>query len=408
MSALMMRALLFLFSALLASAAAVAQVPTPSPVTSPAAETVLVPAVPTRGPTPTPSEWDLPVVQRPTASVEHEGEGGENLAPVTFDPLTQDQYDTFLDSLRSRTPLKFPPHKASQKVDSATAGVWAGSKEKVESIGSKIVLRFRRKTAELVSPSMTGGVAGDQLLESWDLFLDLKEGWLFIKHGSPARAQDIDGLRAKVDTTKFGTRTPFIRGARDANLYMAIPPYEDYTTTWGLLVCPRRLVRESASELGVPEYVLGPSPYELSEASFDFQMRGDGLMSTAGQEGRTAMWLQTSSNLPRGAYNFDESVSSMPKVSVYYKPREAVDFFRFAPYDEIQEGALLTSQMHNRAGYLRRHMFAHVFHVKKMIEPSPVKVVAEGKKVVRDEGECYVVLMNKYSWMEYAKKVATF
>lgn len=342
----------------------------------------------------------------PEASPSPENKGVSQVqGRIVIDPISQEQFDLFLDSIRSSTPLRLPQPKLTHRVDSNTAGIWAGSTTTVDSAITDLTLRFRRKAGELVAPSVADAadVSIDQLLEGFELVLKRDDKSLFIQHSKPELRSDLYGVKVRIHKPNVPARTPFFRGQRDSGMYISVPPFADPKRAWGVLVCPRRLVKEQLTHRGLPEYILGPSPYELSEVKMNFTSKSDATMSTGGGEGRLKIQLDLTKDLPDGRFSFDQSVSAMPRATFMYQPKTPMDFFRFAPYKDVQQGGILSVEMENKVGYLRRQNFANVLYLHKMTEPSPISVVANGRRVSKDLGECYAVVVHQYDWMEYER-----
>ena len=57
--------------------------------------------------------------------------------------------------------------------------------------------------------------------------------------------------------------------------------------------------------------------------------------------------------------------------------------------------------MENPAGYVRRQYLSNVTYVQRIDDPSPVPITIRGLVPYRDEGVCYLVLMQKSVWSEY-------
>jgi hypothetical protein len=324
------------------------------------------------------------------------------VAPAEFPPISRDQMDTFLDSVRSSVQFDLSSPKESQRIDPNIAGIWAGSSTRIETDIRQVTLRFRRKVDEVIAASQTEGYDANHLLDQFDFSIDPGERWMVFQHSNAELRGDADGFRFRSDKPSRETRSPFIRGQKESSLYLAIPPYKDPTKTWGILVCPRRIGKKTGSG-GLIEYALSQSPYELSEVFLSYSARADATMSTAGQDGLVKLTLQVSKSLPETSHPSDEAVSSVPQASLTYKPQTPIDFFRFAPFDKVQEGGLFEVAMVNKAGYERKQFYSHALYVEKFLEPPPTTVVADAHRVSSDTGECYVVLDFRYAWTEYLK-----
>jgi hypothetical protein len=196
--------------------------------------------------------------------------------------------------------------------------------------------------------------------------------------------------------------SPFVRGQKESAVYYGIPPYDNASELFGILVCPRRATKATLPG-GLSGVALLPSPYELTEVMVTPDAKGEAVMSTAGQLGKTGVYLEVSEALPPSKFFEDVSVSSMPRATTYYKPVTPIDFFRFAPAATAQQGVLMRVEMTNKAGYHRVQRYGEGVFVRKFQEPPPISVVADGKRVASDNGDCYIVVNHKYSWVTYEK-----
>ncbi len=342
--------------------------------------------------------WMAPILAEP-------GLPSSTLPPAMFSAISRDQLDIFLDSVRSGVQFELSSPKETQRIDPNVAGIWAGSSTRVETDIRQVILRFRRKTDEVIAASQVEGFDTSTLLEQFDLAVDPGERWFVFQHSNAELRGDAAGFRFRSDKPSKGTRSPFIHGQKESSIYLAIPPYKDPSTTWGILVCPRRIGKKVGPG-GLTEYELSQSPYELSEASFSYSAKADATMSTAGQDGLVKINLQLSKSLPETAQPIDQAISSVPRASLSYKPQTQMDFFRFAPFDKVQEGGLFEVAMVNKAGYERKQFYSHALYIQKFLEPPPTTVVADAHRVRSDTGECYVVVDFRYSWTEYVKGAA--
>jgi hypothetical protein len=334
-----------------------------------------------------------------------EAEEAEPIPKVVFSPITQEQLDLFLDSVRTANPLDIPPPRKNDSVDPNLAGFWAGSKVEVFSDIRQITLRFRRRIDELLAASKTNDYDTNTLLEAFDIIVDPSERWLTVTHSHQVDKQRSDGLRVRIDRPARESVSPFLKGQGESSAYFVIPPFKDGASLWGMFVCPRRMVQARLPG-GLSGVVLSSSPYELSEVKFELQARADAVMSTAGQDGEAKAELKVSKNLPESTFSTDTSISTVPKVSVHFKPATPIDFFRFAPYKEVQEGVQLSLALTNKAGYRRTQQVSHALYIQKFIEPPPITIVADRKRVVSDEGDCYVLMDFAYRWVEYSKETS--
>jgi hypothetical protein len=321
---------------------------------------------------------------------------------VVIEPLSEEQIDTFLDSIRSRNPFALTPPHTSDKIDPNLGSLWSGSTVTAQSDIREIVLRFRRRTEDLLAAANSSTYDPNQLLESFDITIDPSNRWLSYVHSHPERRQDVSGLQTRVDRPMLDTLSPFIRGQRESGVYYVIPPFEDTSKLWGVLVCPRRVVKAKLPG-GLSGVGLEPSPYELSEVKFTSSAEAQVTMSTAGQKGRAQTLLKVSKGLPDSRFFVDTSVSTLPRAVIEYKPLMPADFFRFAPHSMVQEGLELEVEMTTKAGYRKVQHFGQAIYLRKFTEPPPTTVVAEGKRVVSDSGDCYIVMDFSYSWTTYSK-----
>ena len=58
-------------------------------------------------------------------------------------------------------------------------------------------------------------------------------------------------------------------------------------------------------------------------------------------------------------------------------------------------------EMENPVGYTRRQYFSDVTYIHRVDDPSPVPITVKGLVPYRDEGVCYLILMQKSVWSEY-------
>ena len=321
---------------------------------------------------------------------------------MTLPPLTDEQVDLFLDSLRSSIPLRFPPPHESQRVDSNISGLFAGSQVKISTDISRIVLRFRRRTEDLLAAANTQDYDPNTLLESFDVTINLSDSWLELQHSNPELRRDFDGFRIRLDRKMKESMSPFVRGQKESAVYYGIPPYSDASELFGILVCPRRVTKATLAG-GLSGVALLPSPYELSEVMIMPDAKAEAVMSTAGQLGKTGTYLELTDALPPSRFFEDVSISSMPRAGTYYKPISPIDFFRYAPANAVQQGILMRVEMTNKAGYQRVQRFGEGVFIRKFQEPPPINVVADGKRVASDNGDCYIVVDHRYSWVTYEK-----
>jgi hypothetical protein len=321
---------------------------------------------------------------------------------VVIEPLSEEQIDTFLDSIRSRAPFILTPPYTSDKIDPNLGMLWSGSTVSARSDIRDIVLRFRRRTEDLLAAANTKDYDPNLLLESFDISIDQNNRWISYVHSHPEGRKDAGELQTRVDRPMLDTLSPFIRGQRDSGVYYVIPPFEEPSKLWGVLVCPRRITKAKLPG-GLSGVALEPSPYELSEVKFTASAEAEVTMSTAGQKGRAQTLLKISKGLPESRFFVDTSVSTLPRAVIEYKPLMPADFFRFAPHSMVQEGVKLEVEMSTKAGYQKVQHFAQAIYLRKFTEPPPTTVVAEGKRVVSDSGDCYIVMDFSYAWTTYSK-----
>jgi hypothetical protein len=319
-------------------------------------------------------------------------------------PLTQAHMDLLFDSLRSSSVLALPALKSSQEVDPNISGVWSGSKTKVSLSMSEVTLRFRRKVDELVAAAQTGKDLTHELLESFDVVVKATPYRVELRHSHAESAYDSEGLWVPAQSTKPKTLAPFISGQKDSGVYIAVLPIANRDSEWAAYVCPRKTTQER----GRAAVRLSPSMYELFEAKVSVAAEADVRMSTAGQEGKVKVSLDLSKDLPPSSLAEDESVSTAPRALFKYKPEAPSDFFRFKPQNNVQQGALVMVEMHNKAGYVRRQFFSRYLYIHKTEEQTGFPVFVGSKRATTDTGECYVVVEQASSWTEYDKKPATF
>lgn len=320
--------------------------------------------------------------------------------------MTTDQIDQFVDALRSNIPLAIRPMDESQQVDSDLAGLWAGSKTKVESSMGPLVLRFRPKTEVLLALGEDGGVAEKTVLDHFEATISMKGGRVLVEHSHYNDRRDAGGMLARIDRFKDPTRSAFIQGQKQSGFYVSVPTARDPMSSWGFMLCPRDLSVEFAG--GSRSISLKPSPYELYEVMSTADMSVQSTLATAGQKGRVTVQLFSSPGLPEPKSQRDEAVSTVPTGALLYSPATPFDYYRFAPATDAQVGLVALVEMQNKVGYIRRQYFSHQRLIHKTDEPSPVKLVIGRTAVRSDLGDCYMVFEERHSWMTYDKKPATF
>lgn len=323
-----------------------------------------------------------------------------------FKPLSADQLDQFIDSVRSSVHLDTPKQHQSQLVDATTSGLWAGSKTKVNSTLGALKLTFRPKMQALLDLANAGDSTGSALLESFEITIRPEPERLFVKHSDVLDRHDQSGFYARLDRLKGATPLSFVGGQKQSGVYFAIPVPTEPTNNWGLFICPRHV--GDIHYTGGKGIELKPSAYELSEAAFTLYAEASGTPATAGQRGRAKVQMFLSSGLPQPKVPVDDAVSTMPSALIEYAPATPFDSFRFAPFSDVQQGIVTLVEMQNKAGYIRRQFFAHQRMIHKTDEPSPVSLVIKRQRVSNDIGECYIIIEQKYSWTTYDKQPASF
>lgn len=287
-----------------------------------------------------------------------------------------------------------------------TSGLWAGSKTKVNSALGELKLTFRPKTQALIDLANAGDSTGSALLEKFEVSVRALPDRLFIKHSDVLDRHDQSGFYARLDRLKGATPLAFVGGQKQSGVYFAIPVPTEPESNWGLFVCPRNVGKIDMK--GGKGIELQPSSYELSEAAFSLSAEASGIPATAGQRGRVKVQMVLSEGLPQPKVPQDEAISSMPSASIEYSPATAFDSFRFAPFNDVQQGIVSMVEMQNKAGYIRRQFFTHQRMIHKTEEPSPASLVIKGQRVSNDIGECYIIVEQKYSWTTYDKQPPDF
>ena len=321
-------------------------------------------------------------------------------------PTSINQIDRFMDAIRSSVPLIVPQENQSQQVRGDISGLWAGSITKVTSDFGPITLKFRPKTAALLEQGATGDSSGESLLENFQVVISQHGARVVVQHSEVENKHNLDGVHAYIDKLQDPTRTSFVRGRKQSGMYISIPIAQDYASGWGVYICPR----EFSYGVGVHGRVidLKPSSYELSEASFEAEAKADGALATAGQKGRVIVNMEISAGLPTSDIVRDDAISTLPRATVIYIPKTKFEPFRFAPFNDVQQGVVSLVEMHTKAGYIRRQYFSHLRYLHKSEEPSPVNLVINRLRVERDTGECYILLEQRYSWTTYDKQAPPF
>lgn len=327
----------------------------------------------------------------------------DDVPRVSFPPMTQDEVDRFRDSLKNNVPLVSYPPKVSQRVDPHTEGLWSGTSTEVTTSIGEVVLRFRPSTEELLARSITNQNSSNALLESVDLKIayNVHDQHVEFVHSHPQDAAEFGGFKAKVKRADHPTRVKMILGQREAGMYVAVPPFNDPGTIWGLYVCPRTIQYQSVGRTGTRIMKLESSPYNLSEVKITADAVGSASFEAPRGKVRAAVTLQLSEGLPESLTPTDLSISAVAEPKVRYRPKFPFDFTRFAPRNDMQEGLNMMVELQNRSGKIRRQNFSHVVSVHKSNEPSPVPVQVNGIRPTSDTGDCYILQVQKYSWKEY-------
>jgi hypothetical protein len=318
-------------------------------------------------------------------------------------PLTQAHKDILVDSLRSSSVLVLPPVETSQVVDSKISGIWAGSKVKVSLSMGEVTLRFRRKVEELIAATEAGQDLTRDSLESFELVVNALPYRMELRHSNPESSYDAQGVWAPLESRKPQTLVPFIPGQKNSGVYVGVLPTAKRNDQWAVFVCPRKTTLDrKTGAVG-----LAPSIYELFEAKLNVSAEAEAVMSTGGQEGRIKASLDLSKDLPPSSSVEDESVSAVPRALIKYKPQNPFDFFRFKPHTDVQQGVLVTVEMQNKVGYVRKQRFARYLYIHRTEEPTGVPVFLGKSRAISDTGECYVVAEQATSWTTYDKVVGS-
>ncbi len=334
---------------------------------------------------------------------------GSAAPSIEVEPLSREQIDIFFDSLRASSPYTPPPVRLSQKVDAAIAGIWSGVVFDPVGEIADLTLRFRPSIEERLKRAETGE-STNQLAESVDLTIRLVLKGLQFSHSMAKDPLMSAGFLSPLKIDARGkTRTAFIRGAQDSGMYLSVPPMlsPEAEENWGVLICPRTARVVKNKSLGQMQLELSSSPYELSEIKMTTTANASARMPTLNSKERLKMAIATTDHVPAAVVAEDEEISVSPSLQVAYHPSAAVDFFRFAPNTNIQQGPRIMSETENQAGHIRRAYFATTLYVQKLMEPSPVSVVINAARVARDEGACYIVQRRKTRWAEYDKATST-
>lgn len=330
-------------------------------------------------------------------------------AVTSIAPLTAEQIDIFLDSLRAGSEYILPPIRTSQKVEPLVAGIWAGSEFSPQSDFGEIVLRFRPSVEARLARANEGqkGILADSV----DVIVKRTMKGIVMQHTLALDGDERAGLVAKLSSQKlYPTRTAFVQAARDSGMYFSVPPLlsQHADNGWGLLICPRSYSFAATSRGGASTLSLLQSAYELAEVKVSVTGRASSSISTGASKERLALKVLQTENLPPTIHGSDEVVALSPYLSLTYRPEIPFDFFRFAPKSSIQEGLLVAAEMQNKAGYLKRLYFTNALYIQKLNQPSRIPIFLNGIRVATDAGSCYVLLTQKTEWSEHDKQSASF
>jgi hypothetical protein len=317
--------------------------------------------------------------------------------------------DFFFDSLRAGSPFVPPPLRPSQVVDSNTSGMWAGTRTEVSSHISEVILKFK-PTAEARlerADLQRRRIGTDLLAEEFDVSIRLSPTRMVIAHPLAETKLVRTGLIAELsDKYHSLVRTEYISAVRDAGMYIAVPSMTrtEAGNSWGVFVCPRKLVLVRPTKSAADQYELHPSPYQLSEVKLTMTAQAEAGTLPGTKRERVSIESAFTANLPASYETKDEVVSVSPWIALPYKPQGPFEFFRLPQEGHVQEGMFLKVELQNAAGYVRRQNFSHVFYAQALHEPSPISVIVNSNRVYKDEGECYVVLSQRSMWSEYVRK----
>ncbi|MFN5062017.1 MAG: hypothetical protein ACK5GN_04155 [Pseudomonadota bacterium] len=329
---------------------------------------------------------------------------------VAFPPLSRAAIDALFDSLRSGGSFAIPGIKQSQQVPNNIAGIWAGVRSGVESTVGVITLRFRPSDEARLS-QVDSSRSTPMYAESFDVELELKDAEFLIRHQLAANKLARLGLRVDLGLLKANrVLTEFVKGYRDAGMYFAWPPLVRQTAhnAWALLICPRtpQFVQRRRNEDARLE--LQRSPYQLHEVHFSISASAQARIPPTDKPERVAVRLLPSGNLPAAEQNNDEVLSLSPQVEVPYRAAKPFGSMKLPLVEgSLQEGILVRTVTENPAGYVRRQYFSHVVYVHRLNEPSPVPVIIGEHRAARDEGDCYIVAVQRSTWNEYDRSIQT-
>jgi hypothetical protein len=323
---------------------------------------------------------------------------------VQFPPLTRAVVDYFFDRLRAGSRFDLAPLRQSQQVPNNIVGIWAGVRSSVESHVGVITLRFR-PSDEARLAQVESGKSASFLAESFDVEVELKQRELVIRHPLSQAPGPRLGMAVKLDDYRINpVLTEFVKGHRDAGIYFSWPPTSlaSAHNAWSLLICPRtpKFVQRNRSEDARLE--LHSSPYQLREVHFPLTAVARARIPPTDKPERVSVKMLASSNLPRAQQNSDEVRSLSPNIELPYRPATPFGFLKIPLISgTLQEGLWTKIETENPAGYIRRQYHSHVVYVHRLQEPSPVPVIVGTHRAARDEGECYIVAVQRSVWNEY-------
>jgi hypothetical protein len=338
---------------------------------------------------------------------------GQETPRIQFPPMTREEVERFRDSLKNSVALVSRSPRQSERADSNTEGVWAGSKTDVQTNIDEVVLRFRPSTGEalepqVVDPSRAVEDKPKEPLEYVDVRLSYKHPHVTFIHSHTQEGRESGGFAAKVVRRDISTRVRMIGGQRESSMYVAVPPFHNPGELWGVYVCPRSITRQSVGRTGTRVVSLSQSPYTLSEVKLSARAVGSATFEASRGKVKAGVSLQLSSDMPASVDTTDLSIAVVAEPRVLYRPKGPFDFFSFAPHSDIQQGVNMVVELQNRSGKIRRQNFSHVLSVHRSTEPSPVSVTVNGVRPASDAGECYIVQVQRYSWNEFSAGAVDF
>lgn len=327
---------------------------------------------------------------------------------VYFPPLPRDRIDYLFDKLRSGGIYSPQPIRRSQDVAANISGIWAGVRSSLESKIPSIVLRFR-PTHEARLKRAQPGARLAPLAEYFDIELRWRSPVEFvIRHQFAEDPRAQLGLSVKVgEVTPNQVMTEFVKGYRDAGMYLAWPQsiIQSIKPGWSLFICPRtpKIVQAKVTEEA--KLFLEPSSYELSEVNFSISGLAQAFMAPTDRAERVDISIFSSDTLPQALRNSDSTESLYPRLEVPYVAGANFDFFNFPLIEgSLQAGLLARIVNRNPARHVRRQYHSHVVFIQRLNEPSPVSVYINEYKAAKDEGLCYVVSEQRAVWNEYDRE----